>query len=53
MHRRIDELTSLWERLTPTEQLHALGFDGEIVVSGTADEVIAYLDATEPCVSST
>jgi hypothetical protein len=39
---------------TPTARLQALGVDGEIVLStSSVDELVAYLDATEPCASST
>lgn len=38
-----------------TERLRALGVDDEVVFSGSAEEVMAFLDATEPgaCASST
>jgi hypothetical protein len=32
-----------------TAELHALGIDDEVVFIGTADEVIAWLEADEPC----
>ncbi len=38
----------------PSELLRTLGIDGEIVLStASPDELEAYLDATEPCASST
>lgn len=42
-----------WEHATPTERMNALGIDGEVAFSGTADEATAWLETDEPCASST
>jgi hypothetical protein len=36
-----------------TADLRARGIDDEVVCSGTAEELMEYLDATDPCASST
>jgi hypothetical protein len=38
--------------LAATERLRALGIEDEVIFSGTADEVIAFLEATDPCAPS-
>lgn len=40
------------ELAAATARLQALGIDDEVVFSGTADEVIAFLEADDPCALS-
>jgi hypothetical protein len=48
------ELNSPEALARATAELRAMGIDDQVVFSGSAEEVLAYLDATEPpCASCT